>query len=290
MANSSFPVSQLVQRSLAVDHRTRCLLFRPRNADPQRPPLVCVHGISRDARGHLAAFTEWAERTGTELLAPLFDHRRYRGYQRLKSSNRKLHPVAAMDAMLDETVGDRPCVIYGFSGGAQFAHRYALVRPERVAGMALAAAGWYTFPTAAASFPYGLARGRLPASLEIDFQAFLRLPKCVLVGDRDVERDRSLRSSRLLDREQGDNRLARAMAWVAAMDRAAAHAAQAPACELVVVPGVGHDWEECYAQGRMHEHVARFCEDICAAKQAYAPPAGAAQATTPRPPVEDSWR
>jgi len=58
----------------------------------------------------------------------------------------------------------------------------------------------------------------------------------------------------------------------------------------VVVPGVGHDWEECYAQGRMHEHVARFCEDICAAKETYAPPAGAAQATTPRPLVEDSWR
>jgi pimeloyl-ACP methyl ester carboxylesterase len=281
VANSSFPAGQLTKRSLAVDHRTSYLHLRPRHADPQRPPLVCVHGISRDARGHLAAFVGWAERTGTELLAPLFDHRRYRGYQRLKSSNRTLHPAAALDAMLEETVGDKPCLMYGFSGGAQFAHRYALVRPERVAGMVLAAAGWYTFPTAAASFPYGLASGRLPASLEIDFQAFLQLPKCVLVGDRDVERDRSLRSSRLLDREQGDNRLARATAWVAAIDRAAAQAAHAPACELVVVPGVGHDWQECYAQGRMHEHVARFCDDVCDARQAYDTPLGAVQAAAP---------
>jgi pimeloyl-ACP methyl ester carboxylesterase len=250
-----------------VDPRTRYLRFQPRHPDPQRPPLVCVHGISRDAHGHLAAFTEWADRTGTELLAPLFDRRRFRGYQRLKSSNRTLDPVAALDAILGETAGDRPCMLYGFSGGAQFAHRYALVRPERVAGIALAAAGWYTFPTAAASFPYGLAPGRLPKSLEIDVPGFLRLPKCVLVGDRDVERDSALRSSRLLDREQGDNRLARAMAWVAAVNRAAARIPGAPACELVVVPGAGHDWQECYELGRMHELVARFFDNLCHAEQ-----------------------
>lgn len=278
MTGSSIAATQPDTRRLAIDHRTRYLRCQPRHADRERPALVCVHGISRDAHGHLAAFRQWAERTGTELLAPLFDRARYRGYQRLKSSNRTLHPVAALDAMLDETVGDRPCLLYGFSGGAQFVHRYALVRPERVAGMALAAAGWYTFPTPAASFPYGLASGRLPASLAINFPAFLHLPKCVLVGDRDIERDRSLRSNRLLDREQGDNRLTRAMAWAAAVDRAAAHATQAPACRLVVVPGVGHDWQECYQQGRMHEHVAGFCDDVWDARRTYDSPRAAPQA------------
>ena len=263
MTGSSLPAGMLVRHRLAADHRTRYLRFLPRQADPQRPPLVCVHGIGRDAQGHVAAFTDWAERTGTELLAPLFDRRRYRGYQRLKSSNRTLHPAAALDAILDETVGTQPCLLYGFSGGAQFAHRYALVRPERVAGIALAAAGWYTFPTAAASFPYGLAPGRLPESLVIDFPAFLQLPKCVLVGDQDVERDPSLRSNRVLDREQGDNRLARATAWVAAVNRASAKAGQVPACRLAVVPGAGHDWQDCYAQGRMHERVARFFDEVC---------------------------
>ncbi len=254
-----------MERRLGADRRTRYLRFLPTAPDPQRPPLVCVHGIGRDAQGHLAAFTDWAERTGTELLAPLFDRRRYRGYQRLKASNRTLHPVAALDAILDETVGARPCLLYGFSGGAQFAHRYALVRPERVAGMALAAAGWYTFPSAAASFPYGLAPGRLPGSLAIDFPAFLQLPKCVLVGDRDVERDPSLRSNRVLDREQGDNRLARATAWVAAINRASAKAPAAPPCRLVVVRGAGHDWQECYQHGRLHEHVTHFIDELCVA-------------------------
>ena len=281
MSRPARPAGAPVMHRLATDPRTRYLRFVPRTPDPQRPPLVCVHGISRDAEGHLAAFTDWAEHTGTELLAPLFDRRRYRGYQRLKSSNRTLHPAAALDAILDETVGARPGLLYGFSGGAQFAHRYALVRPERVAGIALAAAGWYTFPTAAASFPYGLAPGRLPGSLEIDFRGFLQLPKCVLVGDQDVERDKALRSNRALDREQGDNRLTRATAWVAAVNRAAAKTAQASACRLVVVPGAGHDWQECYERGRMHELVARFFDDVCHAVQAYHRPADAIRVAAP---------
>jgi pimeloyl-ACP methyl ester carboxylesterase len=272
---SSLPAGAPAKHRLAADQRTRYLRFQPSSLDPRRPPMVCVHGISRDAQGHLAAFTEWAERTGTELLAPLFDRRRYRGYQRLESSNRTLHAAAALDAILDEAVGDRPCLLYGFSGGAQFAHRYALVRPQRVAGIALAAAGWYTFPTIAASFPYGLAPGRLPGSLEIDFPAFLRVPKCVLVGDRDVERERSLRSNRVLDREQGDNRLARATAWVAAVNRAAAKTGQALACQLVVVRGAGHDWQDCYQHGRMHELVTRFFDDVCHAAQDHHRPADA---------------
>jgi pimeloyl-ACP methyl ester carboxylesterase len=281
MTRPSLPAGAPVKHRLATDPRTGYLRFLPRNPDPQRPPLVCVHGISRDAEGHLAAFTDWAEQTGTELLAPLFDRRRYRGYQRLKSSNRTLHPAAALDAILDETAGARPCLLYGFSGGAQFAHRYALVRPERVAGIALAAAGWYTFPTIAASFPYGLAPGRLPGSLVIDFRGFLQVPKCVLVGDRDVERDKALRSNRVLDREQGDNRLTRATAWVAAVNRAAAKTAQAPTCRLVVVPGAGHDWQECYEHGRMHELVARFFDDVCHAAQAYHRPADAIRVAAP---------
>jgi pimeloyl-ACP methyl ester carboxylesterase len=267
VTRSSVLAGTVVEHRLGSDRRTRYLRFLPAEVNPQRPPLVCVHGIGRDAEGHLAAFTAWAERTGTEVLAPLFDRRRYRGYQRLKSSNRTLHPVAALDAILNETVGTRPCLLYGFSGGAQFAHRYALVRPERVAGMALAAAGWYTFPSTAASFPYGIAPGRLPAALAIDFPSFLQLPKCVLVGDRDVERDPSLRSNRVLDREQGDNRLARATAWVAAINRAGAKSPPAPTCRLVVVPGAGHDWQECYEQGRLHEHVTRFFDDLRPARQ-----------------------
>jgi len=121
----------------------------------------------------------------------------------------------------------------------------------------------------------------LPASLHIDFPAFQQVPKCVLVGDRDVERDPSLRSNRVLDREQGDNRLARATAWVAAVNRASARAGQDPACRLVVVPGAGHDWQECYAQGRMHEHVARFFDDVCHTERKYDSSADAARVATP---------
>lgn len=268
----------IVKRKLARDPRTRYLRFLPRKPDPARLPMVCVHGISRHARGHLDAFVPWAEQTGTELIAPLYDRRRYRGYQRLRSSNRRLHAAAALDAILAETVGDRPCLLFGFSGGAQFAHRYALVRPGRVAALAMAAAGWYTFPTRAASFPYGIAPGRLPGSLAIDYPGFLDVPKCVLVGDRDVERDESLRSNRRLDSEQGDNRLARATAWVEAVNREAGRRPGRPACELIVMPGMDHDWVRCYASGGLDRRVTDFFEAL--------QPKASRNADTPCPTME----
>ncbi len=253
---------RITKRRLECNPRTRYLRFLPRHPDPARLPMVCVHGISRHARGHLEAFVPWAERSGTEIIAPLYDRRRYRGYQRLRSSNRHLNAAAALDAILADTMADRPCLLFGFSGGAQFAHRYAMVRPGAVAALALAAAGWYTFPTRAASFPYGLAAGRLPASLSIRRTGFLRLPKCVLVGDRDVERDDSLRSNRRLDTQQGDNRLTRAMAWVEAVNREAGRMPGAPACDFIVMRGVGHDWTECYGAGGLARRVTDFFDGL----------------------------
>lgn len=252
----------IVKRKLECDPRSRYLYFLPRNPNSARLPMVCVHGISRHARGHLEAFVPWAERTGTVLIAPLYDRKRYHGYQRLRSSNRRLHAAAALDAILNETVMDRPCLLFGFSGGAQFVHRYALVRPGRVVALAMAAAGWYTFPTHAASFPYGLAPGRLPRSLAIDYTGFLNLPKCVLVGDRDVERDESLRSNRRLDSQQGDNRVTRAMAWVEAVNREAGKVPEAPTCELEIMPGVGHEWAKCYADGALGRRVTDFFDAL----------------------------
>ena len=263
---------RITKRRLECNPRTRYLHLRPRHTDPARLPMVCIHGISRHARGHLEAFVPWAERTGTEVIAPLYDRRRYRGYQRLRSSNRHLNAAAALDAILAETVAERPCLLFGFSGGAQFAHRYAMVRPGRLAGLALAAAGWYTFPTPAASFPYGLAPGRLPASLSIRRTGFLQVPKCVLVGDRDVERDESLRSNRRLNSQQGDNRLTRAMAWVEAVNREAAKVPGAPACEFVVMPGVGHDWAECYTPGGLARHVTGFFDGLQPRASAHSDP------------------
>ena len=52
-----------------------------------------------------------------------------------------------------------PFYLFGFSGGAQFAHRYVLAHPDRVAAAGIGAAGWYTFPDSATPYPYGLGRG-----------------------------------------------------------------------------------------------------------------------------------
>jgi predicted esterase len=47
--------------------------------------------------------------------------------------------------------------IFGFSAGAQFAHRFMMFKPNaRVNKIVASAAGWYTVPTDTVEFPYGI--------------------------------------------------------------------------------------------------------------------------------------
>ena len=82
--------------------------------------------------------------------------------------------------------GDR-FYLTGYSGGAQFAHRYAFAYPRRVAALAVCAAGWYTFPDPGLVYPHGLRLGgRLPG-VTFNPAAILRVPAVAFVGARDTE-------------------------------------------------------------------------------------------------------
>ena len=111
--------------------------------------------------------------------------------------------------------------LFGYSGGGQFAHRYAMANPERVAGVVIGAAGWYTMPQNNCSFPHGVAPCRDLPNLRFDSASFLRVPMTVIVGDRDCDRDHGLNKSARVDRLQGRTRIERALTWVKFMNLAA---------------------------------------------------------------------
>src|SRR5205085_8093665 len=84
--------------------------------------------------------------------------------------------------------------VYGFSRGAQAAHRYAMAYPERVAGVAMMAAGTYTLPATSYAgpegprpllFPYGVSNLQEVFGQPFDAAAFQRIPFWVAVGGRD---------------------------------------------------------------------------------------------------------
>jgi pimeloyl-ACP methyl ester carboxylesterase len=240
-----------------------CLLALPRGHDARTPLLVSVHGVTRRPLEHALAFAGPALAAGAALLVPLFSEHRHRRYQRL------VHPRSGRrsDLALIDTVAalcarhglrDGALHLFGYSAGAQFVHRFAMAHPQRVAALAVGAAGWYTWPDPALPYPLGWGGmadwlGRSP-----DAQAFLRLPTRVWVGDRDTAADDALRSSPELDALQGGSRLERARRWVQALHRACDARGLAPGATLHGVPGAGHDFVQCDRRGGLAESVVDF--------------------------------
>jgi pimeloyl-ACP methyl ester carboxylesterase len=158
------------------------------------------------------------------LVAPHFDEARFRGFQRLAGAASSFAALESWHGLLDDLAGseglDTSRVdLFGFGGGAQFAHRAALMAPHRVHRLVVASAGWFTWLDPAQSFPHGLSTA--PGVPEPDVRAFLALPVLVLAGERDVRRGDRLRCSRRIDRLQGSNRLLRALAWTDHLEEAA---------------------------------------------------------------------
>ncbi len=240
-------------------------LYIPSRRNPAAPPLVTVHGISRRADEHIAAFAPWAERSGRVLVAPLFSEHQCKRYQRVTQDRCQADRAlfATLRDVAEATGIDVDRVdLFGFSGGAQFAHRFALLHPERVARLAVSSAGWYTQPDPGEAYPYGLAPGigggqRFRPKLE----AFLEIPTLVLVGERDIERDRALRKERRVDRRQGRNRVERAARWSQALRDAAVRRGVDAEVRFRSLPNCGHAFDDCVRDGGLVEEVMAWFAD-----------------------------
>lgn len=237
-------------------------LFVPGQVDPEALPLVTVHGISRGADEHLEAFAPWAERSGRVLIAPLFSEAQCRRYQKVVVD--RCQADRALFATLRE-VSEATGVevdrfdLFGFSGGAQFAHRFALMHPERVARLAVSSAGWYTLPDTLDAYPYGLAPGpRAARRFQPKLEAFLEIPTLVTVGERDVERDSALRKEERVDQRQGLTRVERAARWSQALRRAATRTGVAAEIRFRSLPRCGHAFEDCVRDGGLIEQVMEW--------------------------------
>ena len=219
--------------------------------------LVSVHGISRRARQHAELMAPVAEELGLALAAPRFSEARFPRYQRLAAEGPGGAPDLTLLRWLDQLAADTGIsadriVLVGFSGGAQFAHRFALRHPTRVRGYVSVAAGWYTWPTGTRRFPHGAA-GNPPA----DLRSWLSIPCRVLVGERDDVVDAATRQAPRLTLRQGATRLQRACAWTMAMNDAAAQFGLPPPCTLAVLPACGHSFRQCMTRGGLPAQVAQ---------------------------------
>lgn len=229
-------------------------VYRPASTRSPRWTLLSVHGVSRNARQHAEHWAPHAEEHGFLVIAPRFRRQRFADYQRLGAGACQLRADEALLRLLDHfraTEGPLPCpiVLFGYSGGAQFAHRFLLAHPRAADAAVIAAAGWFTFPDPGLKFPRGIAPSPARPDFTAQLDEVLRLPMLVTVGDEDVRADRQLRRRRRLDEQQGETRVERAGRWVRAMEQAAHDRALPSRVSFQIIPGVGHCFSRCMVAG-----------------------------------------
>ena len=226
---------------------------------PGAPILFAVHGISRNAAEMATRFAEHPRFAGWTIVAPLFEKARFGQYQQLLASpgqtRSDLGLLNLLDAMTDQFGLDcQRLSLFGFSGGAQFAHRFAMLHPRRVRSVVAVSAGWYLMPDADLPWPYGLGEG---APVAVDRMAALGVPMTVVVGDNDLRIDGSVRQTPIINTLQGETRLRRAKRWAKAMRKAAEFDGCKSAVELRLLSNGVHDFGACARGTNMMDITAR---------------------------------
>lgn len=258
------PVAAPCHRFLRKAHGAPvdCLLRIPTNAGHPSRLLIAVHGIGRDAVEQIEGWGSWADRNGFTLLAPVFREDEFPGYQRLEPGpcgRRADQALLQLLSWLPSQGHALPArrVLFGHSGGAQFAHRFLLLQPFAVDAAILSSAGWYTWPDDRARFPYGTGRPRNDTSRPVEIEALLKVPMLITVGELDDTPDAAMRRRPSLDERQGVSRLDRAGRWVAALRREALLRQIPGRIEGCVLPGATHAFASCIQAG-LPDRAARF--------------------------------
>ena len=176
--------------------------------------LVVMHGQSRTAQDYRDAWVSEARRYGALLIVPEFSEALYPGSDAYNLGNVGREPESRWTYSLIEPlvdfvradVGSRSdgYYLFGHSAGAQFVHRFLLLKPQnRVTRAVSANAGWYTAPEAGVDFPYGLRGGPVSDS---GLRSALADSLTVLLGENDTDpNDADLRSTpRPIDKVRTD--------------------------------------------------------------------------------------
>lgn len=219
--------------------------YIPTTADPSRPMtvLVTIRGMGDRAEDFASSFAPLAEANGWMLIVPRFNYGDWKQTETLKTEDRA--NSAWLSSLLNALPEQIPfpirsrILVYGFSRGAQAAHRFALMYPEQVLAVASMSAGTYTLPVAKAApagkapldFPLGVADLERYCGEPFDASAVRRVAFWVGVGEKDNAPSDVPQS---WDQYIGNTRVERAKSFTRALSDLGA------AVQLEIIPGLGH--------------------------------------------------
>jgi predicted esterase len=207
--------------------------------------MVALHGFGSNGHEMIAPFVPEAERLGWIVVAPSFNYRNWADPEQVRLDESELIPairgiIESLPAHVQAPVQSR-ALMFGFSRGAQLAHRFTFFYPESVRGVVTVGAGTYTLPrsqvqtTAGSqtlSFPYGVSDLASYTGRPFDPSALQRIPFLIAVGDTD---NRRADVPRQWDAIEGTTRVERAQTFARTLADLGVRA------ELRVIPRMDHE-------------------------------------------------
>ena len=195
----------------------------PKEINSDTKVLFLIHGGSRDAEKYLSYWIDLAENKNVILIAPLFTKKNFPYYQTLGMATFSGKVINDESQWLDNSITNffiffknkyslksDNYLMFGFSGGSQFIHRYLMYGNDKaIERAAIGSAGWYTFINGE-RFPYGIKNMPIePGRIEW----LLSQEILFLLGSKDNNpNDSSLNKSRGA-KKQGKHRLERGNAY-----------------------------------------------------------------------------
>jgi poly(3-hydroxybutyrate) depolymerase len=175
-----------------------CLYVPKAHLDLARGPLplvVLMHGTGRTGPQYRDAFANFAEKNGCVILAPLFPagivepgelhNYKYIRYQGIRFDDELLHIVDEVGEKF-RVDADR-FLMFGYSGGGQFTHRFLYLRPERLAAASIGAPGRVTLLDTSADWWHGTRDMRELFGRAPDVAEMCKVPVQLVVGADDIE-------------------------------------------------------------------------------------------------------
>ncbi|MFH1856110.1 MAG: hypothetical protein ABH836_02630 [Candidatus Omnitrophota bacterium] len=137
-------LGKVESRKLRKDPEQIYYIYLPEKYSPARewPLFIGVHAYTCSGQDTIPIWQEYADNENFILVCPTFSN----GYQRLEDAadNRMIDIIEEVEK--DFSIDKKKILIAGFSGGAQFTHRFVLKHPEYINSASIMAAGSYDYP------------------------------------------------------------------------------------------------------------------------------------------------
>ncbi len=238
----------------------------PEIDDANIPILILFHGAGRNADGIRDAWIDEANSKGFIVVAPEFSDQNFPGGDQYNLGNvfldgdnpsaQTLNPeqdwtFSIIDPLFEDFKSrsnntQSNYSVFGFSAGAQFAHRLLEFKPNApIDKIVASAAGWYTIPDLGENFPYGFSNSPLE---NIAVSNLFNKSFTIQIGTLDNNPNApSLRRNATVD-QQGNNRYDRAFYMFNTSKNFAESLNLQFNWDIIETPGNGHNMQQSVPQ------------------------------------------